>query len=699
MIMGEYFIGLFAKTVGKIKNFDSDYCFLFYEALADYYGAKNISNTNFKTHFLYLFSNKHIVGEIYPFTDTIIGDWYFDFDKTSDVFKCSNFKSKNKKTDSIIYLDYGRLLYTSDATSHIEECHINYDDTKAEFLSFANNGNNSLLLQKVLRFSKPQAYARASFQCLGESCYYLAKSISLGEYFILDNYSTTYLEPIYTNPGNRTDEQTKLKTVESLMTDISSMASTVRSISRTLGKVLDNQTANKRKPIRVVGFGKELRYAYDEIHSMDSEKLLIKSVKAISIIAYLDFSYLSTTKNIETLFASREILILLKEELEKKKLSNGIWKQIIDEIITPNLVKSSILLHKFITCHDKSEIDPELERDILMPDYAIDKYIRERGIFKGIPERTIDYEYTAKELSYFELDRHQEDKYNDLCKYHKIGADYCKSKFSHRSLFEITQKKLNSINLEDIRYIEKCINEDFWTVSLLVKTIRILNYWAKKSSIVKNSDMACDLAKKLLNKLEKLNFEYVNGNQVPGKIEKPFVESFYKASAVQDSQNKWSYEILEGDYTLVDISTTSQYKGESIIFMQSINTTPVAPNFIKSFVEKYRILADNIVLNNNERRWETEKETINEEVKNSQSHSLQLLGILGAFIALVSVGSNSIKDIPTDRFFEFLFVITSCICALLLCIKSIFDKKTGKLILHLLILAFIGSMLFLTVKT
>lgn len=463
---------------------------------------------------------------------------------------------------------------------------------------------------------------------------------------------------------------------------------------------------------------------------------IINIIRLSYRVALIDLSYISNDKNVATLCEQIHLLNQLNNYIKDIEdilceLDNELYNQIY-QLNERALLKSEILLKQIL--EQERPIDsfvkiPHFQYNIMGYSAVIETLLEDKASIIEYVNHNIFIKYCKdqnrksevnSDLLFKSIDNgnvikiDQTNIYNQ-CIVKGIDANleyspiygYIKDK-RHEQLLEILEKKMGVLHPRST------------PPSMYVKVIMSLSTLAHdvidRESITdaENLNRIITLLNDMMNKLRMFTLSYKNQLTVPYRFRPPLEYSYYR--------------LHNGKVTFFKVNDIDSIKNEEgIFFISSWGFNPINYTYLENFYHLYN--RDTHNLNMQIRQLDLKRETeklaevikINEEIKKvqeemkdnldkvekineniveklekEQKSTIQMLGVFGSFIALVSSIAGMVKSVQS--FWQFiLFCITfmGCIAIFIWCLYYFFtkkeDRKDGSIILLFILLVIIIS--------
>lgn len=514
-------------------------------------------------------------------------------------------------------------------------------------------------------------YDNLTFQLSHNLCFHILKSLLIGEYLIIDDYS----QKISATEDDDFNENTEIILYRTslyfkeLLADIHAFCKTLRALLSS-----DNNT---KFTVGVSTFNGHPSLQ----HNKYGFEIWRNGLSAMLTTIYIDHLFVTTTKNIYDLCCANNAF----DNLKAYKWDREYGQHIVEEICNPAKKKIMFLLRQMIY-HKAPYSDEEL---------SIEYYFTNNTLYSTINAATLAHIYSESSPRpaflaldkylpnyYYKVDNNKLEitiphKYEDIASFNnninKVNNIYIKE-----------DKLFKSINNNRIRYkanIKRLDNyidkNNIFTIGFLYKCIKLIY---NNIDTVESYRDAYFLILKLLDKLYDIISIYEMHSTLPTQMRLPFKYNYYKV------ENSYTVK-----YTL-DINQKSGInklflEGEPVFFFVSMGFKPINVMFLKNFVVKYRHLiekghlqrSEDAINNKFKKERETHKEVLNqlmsrqkEDLSDIQNKNTQLLGFLGAFIAFVAmVATGFTKNMELSLFKNYLTCACACILLFVIMIRVI----------------------------
>ena len=454
----------------------------------------------------------------------------------------------------------------------------------------------------------------------------LFKSLVVGEYIYLDDYSQ-----ILGNAINAIDEYSDDIKSTARNTDIwREFVRVFRKIQRfcyTLKKVIypDNHNID----IESVGIDGYVNRRDVEIDCQNISKVWTKLLGIILNITFIDFVYVTNRTNIEVLYSAFEYIKLLPKEYPYI-----ITTEVRNEIITPVSAKLKFLMLQMLN----QGVADNKYRDLLPQYYFVDNdsnilFKENKAIYEPI-----DYNY-FKKVKHRDLRNHSDlNKYNTLCK-EIFQIHKTQSKILEEIIKDDTYSSQRVIELID-QYLNNDANT--YTAPFLYYTISY-SYQQAINAISNNEnekiDKTCKVLNTLLNKLSQYIEKYKNGMTGINQVRRYFQDSIYEW---KDGEFK-PVKIIE------DGSINHTILKNSIVSFVSYQAKPINIPFLINFLNFHKLETGKIEIKILSKRTNEEVNNVHETLKHERNYTIQILGLLGSFIAFVSIISTGAANVVNSQ--------------------------------------------------
>lgn len=481
----------------------------------------------------------------------------------------------------------------------------------------------------------------------------LFKSILVGEYLSDSEYSYKISQVIKHNGENILECQNP-ETFE-IQNEIRIFLRKIERFCKSLRKsILPPDKVSNNEIITIDGFISPLM---PDIHCRHLHQEWVKILNAILNITYIDHIFITTQSNLRILCAALEDIKLLN--LDLKFSTNGKEQKTFDEHIKhPLEKKATILLRQMTDQHivdDENDIcveyyfaDDKLRSDIQSPYELEQKEFPHQKYVKG-EYREYDFEFLEKELpsnkkSYDIVYKGSNNE--DLREYNLYVVEAFKGHKSHQEIRkEIDNESYDTDTLNKITtYLTS--TSFFPSAPFLFNVIRFLYRHSDKLTRQENADF--DTAHRWVNTLQTaINKLSQHLNRLKNCTASPMqVRGLFEWSYYQVADNK-----------MIQIDSKKKNDNIPVITFISAASKPVNILFLSNFVNKYQQRANdllrrisNLAIERNNKQAASLTERFKEETEkmlhDERVHNMQILGILAAFISLISVlGVGITKDV------------------------------------------------------
>lgn len=521
-------------------------------------------------------------------------------------------------------------------------------------------------------------------QWLNESCcnifFNLYKSILVGEYLMLDDYSLTLSDTIaYEN--NDIEPRSRKISIESLKKSYQTNLSKIQLFCKTLTQILQDNT-HDQQTISIDGYFNA--FMSQCCVRQQSAEIWVNVLDNLLDVTYIDHVFVTIPENIKKLNLAFESL----ETLLKVKLDAASKEKLRNELYEPLKTKILVMLNQMI--NQSGSKDEELEVHYNFADNRIAKELKEIYRFSGeLACSRWDEQFIYRNFRYDELAVQTERTYidpgnRDISLFNQKTRDEFKQ---HRDLAAIQKAIGENGNRAFALIRERIKNNKFWTPPFLYKTIHYVYELHKrgKDDNTPTQREIYDLLIQLLNKLAIYITAHKNCMIAPQQVRCPFHMNFYQIT------NQTIGPMTVDPNKMVRNTVEVFDKRQAFMFL-SLGIKPVNIPFLSAFLDKYKLKTEEIlhdilkreldrvtfnlkrsqdkqreqdkILKKHRTDWKEHTRSIRKELHNERTHTLQMLGLLGAFIAFVSIIATGIKGDIDPRIFQ-IYLATATICILI----------------------------------
>lgn len=609
------------------------------------------------------FAQEHIINnaELDAFITLLLGAGlsvqYYYWDEKKKVFKLS---PKNKRGYTQISFEHtpDKVEFALKALKTLKSVsqHNNYnEDVRLETAIAKLKGRvaGGLLSMYLLKHSSKEDVSLQINKITFDIFFNLFKSILVGEYLSDSEYSYKISQVIKHNGENILECQNP-ETFE-IQNEIRIFLRKIERFCKSLRKsILPPDKASNNEIITIDGFISPLM---PDIHCRHLHQEWVKILNAILNITYIDHIFITTQSNLRILCAALEDIKLLNLDLKFSQKGKE-QKEFDEHIKHPLEKKAAILLRQMTDQHivdDENDIcveyyfaDDKLRSDIQSPYELEQKEFPHQKYVKG-EYREYDFEFLEKELpsnkkSYDIVYKGSNNE--DLKEYNLYVVEAFKGHKSHQEIRkEIDNESYDTDTLNKITtYLTS--TSFFPSAPFLFNVIRFLYRHSDKLTRQENADF--DTAHRWVNTLQTaINKLSQHLNRLKNCTASPMqVRGLFEWSYYQVADNK-----------MIQIDSKKKNDNIPVITFISAASKPVNILFLSNFVNKYQQRANdllrrisNLAIERNNKQAASLTERFKEETEkmlhDERAHNMQILGILAAFISLISVlGVGITKDV------------------------------------------------------
>ena len=493
---------------------------------------------------------------------------------------------------------------------------------------------------------------------VNQTYYFLLKSLMVGEYVILSDYSQK-LDKI-----KKLHIETTSSFLNSFLLSLQNSCLFVESACSTLRSSFEDKQIQYTTIVGGV-WGHHKHSEYDK--NVDFYVAWRDVVEALVNVILIDFIFVSTPGNIDTLHWALRVL----ERFSVKEMKPVLADQVNDEIRVPLLDKIYVMLRQMIMNKTSDSSELPLQSSIIFGETGIEEEINQRRIgnseayccdFDEIGCFRTDYQFEKMGDFWDYLNT----PYTDVNKMNRfLKKNYEIRKGFHPVLDEMAADKPSAFDkLEN--YSEEKLSQ--LTVSFLYDAIHYVSRFSVNEDDAQKLRRKGELMSTLLNRLDTLVDSYSSCRIVPRKFGYPFTMDYYK------SDNNVLTPLAIDRNELSD--TVTSFSGTPIIFFYSAGLKPVHISFLRRFISSKRRenipLLEKALLDSNRVEMKKIKEDFEERFRDQSSSNIKLLGFLGSFIAFVSAGVHSLNtDFGVENFTTLLKAVVSCILAFVVMLNFI----------------------------
>lgn len=507
----------------------------------------------------------------------------------------------------------------------------------------------------------------------------LCKSIIVGEYIYDDNYSSKLSQLI--NPKEDDFPKEELSELDKIINTRREYIQVFQKLQRfcySLKKIICPDVLNSDiEPIVVDG---DINSKVTEIYSKNIEPLWLRLFSALLDITYIDFVYITNRINLQKLSDAFDVINLADNTLAKRDTNS--FKT---EIIVPLKVKLSFLMAQMLN-QDTSYKEHE---NLIQPYYFVDEQTSRK--LKKIKVEYTQFKYVDFEdgiVNFTEIEGCNDlNSYNSLCNTilyeHRhqseiILAIHQSADYHSRTILELIE-----------RYIQN--NKGIYTSPFLYHTIYYTYKYsieAKKSNNSNDLIFSTRLLKLLLEKLSIYIEKHKNSGTGLNQVRKYFQDSIYE---IKDDKPE-SVSILTADKQI----NWKLFKEKNLISFVSYQAKPVNILFLNNYLQFYKQQADELEQEISKTRTQENSTKIETIIKEERHHSIQVLGILGSFIAFVSIISTGAINITHPELLLIYLIVGAALISLFVAlIRFITPTPKAKLYEWILLLLIIGALYML----
>lgn len=462
----------------------------------------------------------------------------------------------------------------------------------------------------------------------------ICKSILVGEYLYDDEYSSRLNKLI--SPDDKHTLQDDTAQIDNIVNARLEYNQVFRKIQRfcyTLKNVIC--PCNPDSDIAAIGIDGYINRRDAGIHCHLIESLWVDLLNAILNITFIDFVFVTNISNLRALNTALENINLVSYKWENRT-------EVQEEIIGPIKEKLRLLMTQMLNQGVIYDEHNSLLPQYYFVDYKSTSLFAPKDSDKDSLYKRIDYiDFKDKFSEYSSLEG-----YNDLNNYNS----FCNEIFrKHLKQSQI----LLAIDLNDIDSSETILDlinqyiqdsNNIYTAPFLYYTISYLDKYSQEA--ISNRDTS-----KLIKSISLSNI-------LLGKLS-IYIEKHKSGMAgihqVRDYFQNSIYELKDGKLEPLSIMTQANdidytaHEHTSIVSFVSYKAKPINIPFLINFLNHYEQETKIIETEIFKQQTEDEFKKVNESIEHERNHSIQTLGLLGSFIAFVSIISTGAANLVNSQ--------------------------------------------------
>ncbi len=616
---------------------------------------------------------------------------YYKYDKSSQTIRIST--SKEKGYTPILFKYNSRISsidFALNGTLQLQELGIvkkmspEGDWIKDTFSLICSNLSDSPsekgnLIQYVLdKYQKTATFDLWLQEVSFPIFFNLVKSILIGEYIICDRYLELIHKEVFDIQFHPDEIEYRNAISQKLETEFSDIFTNVQSFCSTLKKSIEASISGKNiETIVIDGFfnKRNTNFSHRDIYI---PKDWLNIFTAVLNITYIDYIFVTTDDTLRILSQSIQSLQLFESEKISPRAQQNSINRLNAEIIIPLCAKAYVLLKQMI-CHKPNDDSLGCVDYYFVDDTLDERFNQDYNVKESDNEYIIDLD-TKCHHPYTILDKHFKSnklqQYIYLHQYNSHQYRILKKHQQHKKILDaICNKNKNVIKLVE-KYLKSSPAEKLLTASFLYKTIDYLYSQLQES-------LASDVIKDAVS-LHKLQKQYDVVIQLCDELDRCInrnkncnVDTYQ----VRDLFHLSCYFIQSNTFTQANIFRDSTYltswaNEKSAISFLSLGYKPINVLFLSNFLKQSKRGLDELQRKINEREHEITLQKLDETLHHERSHTMQTVGILGAFIAFVSVTATGIHGMTNPNIFTiYLSVITMAVLIFAGILRLLFGRR------------------------